>query len=87
MRNRFPANGRDSDPGEAVAPDRGASEGTLGASTVMWGGRYGGSCPLNCTHVWNYEQTLSRLFPALERDMRDTEYDVMQAPEGYIPTG
>jgi non-lysosomal glucosylceramidase len=60
-------------------------EGVLGASTVMWGGRYGGSCPLNCTHVWNYEQTLSRLFPSLERTMRDTEYDVMQAPEGYIP--
>ncbi|TDW17807.1 GH116 family glycosyl-hydrolase [Kribbella kalugense] len=60
-------------------------EGVLGASTVMWGGRYGGSCPLNCTHVWNYEQTLSRLFPSLERNMRDTEYDVMQAPEGYIP--
>jgi uncharacterized protein (DUF608 family) len=60
-------------------------EGVLGASTAMWGGRYGGSCPLNCTHVWNYEQTLSRLFPSLERNMRDTEYDVMQAPEGYIP--
>jgi uncharacterized protein (DUF608 family) len=60
-------------------------EGVLGASTAMWGGRYGGSCPLNCTHVWNYEQTLSRLFPSLERTMRDTEYDVMQAPEGYIP--
>ncbi|MEV5960342.1 GH116 family glycosyl-hydrolase [Kribbella sp. NPDC051952] len=60
-------------------------EGVLGASTVMWGGRYGGSCPLNCTHVWNYEQTLSRLFPSLEQTMRDTEYDVMQAPEGYIP--
>jgi non-lysosomal glucosylceramidase len=60
-------------------------EGVLGASTAMWSGRYGGSCPLNCTHVWNYEQTLSRLFPELERDMRDTEFDVMQAPEGYIP--
>lgn len=60
-------------------------EGVLGASTGMWGGRYGGSCPLNCTHVWNYEQTLSRLFPTLEQNMRDTEYDVMQAPEGYIP--
>ena len=60
-------------------------EGVLGASTAMWGGRYGGSCPLNCTHVWNYEQTLSRLFPSLERNMRDTEFDVMQAPEGYIP--
>lgn len=60
-------------------------EGVSGASTAMWGGQHGGSCPLNCTHVWNYEQTMSRLFPALERDMRDTEFDVMQAPEGYIP--
>jgi hypothetical protein len=29
-----------------------AFEGVLGASTVMWSGQYGGSCPLNCTHVW-----------------------------------
>jgi non-lysosomal glucosylceramidase len=60
-------------------------EGVLGASTTMWAGATGGSCPLNCTHVWNYEQTLSRLFPGLERDMRDTELEVMQAPEGYVP--
>jgi non-lysosomal glucosylceramidase len=60
-------------------------EGVLGASTSMWAGTSGGSCPLNCTHVWNYEQTLSRLFPGLERDMRDTELEVMQAPEGYVP--
>lgn len=60
-------------------------EGTLGASTAMWTGTYGGSCPLNCTHVWNYAQTVARLFPTLERDMRETEYDVMQAPQGYLP--
>lgn len=60
-------------------------EGSLGASTTMWSGSFGGSCPLNCTHVWQYEAALAALWPALERDMRDTEFDIMQAPDGAIP--
>jgi uncharacterized protein (DUF608 family) len=60
-------------------------EGVLGGSTVMWSGQYGGSCPLNCTHVWNYAQALAAVFPELERNMRETEFAVMQAPEGYLP--
>lgn len=60
-------------------------EGSLGASTTMWSGQFGGSCPLNCTHVWQYEAALAGLWPSLERNMRETELDIMQAPSGAIP--
>jgi non-lysosomal glucosylceramidase len=59
-------------------------EGALGASTRNWNGDAGGSCPLNCNHVFNYEQALARLFPALGRNMRETELAI-QAPDGSIP--
>ncbi|WP_024286434.1 GH116 family glycosyl-hydrolase [Cellulomonas sp. KRMCY2] len=60
-------------------------EGVNGASTRGHAGDVGGSCPLNCTHVWNYAQGVARLFPELERSMRTTELGIMQAPSGTLP--
>ncbi len=45
----------------------------------------GGCGPLNCTHVWNYEQTLSKLFPGLERSMREVDLDFQMGSDGRIP--
>jgi len=59
-------------------------EGCCGASTEFQGDQ-GGCCPLNCTHVWNYAMTASRLFPQLERSMRETEWLVQQHESGYLP--
>ncbi len=59
-------------------------EGCQGASTEITGSR-GGCCPLNCTHVWNYAMTVARLFPSLERSMRETEWLEQQHESGYLP--
>lgn len=58
-------------------------EGVSGAVNSAWGCACG-CCPLNCTHVWNYEMMLSRLYPDLERSMRMTDLKVQMAPAGGI---
>jgi non-lysosomal glucosylceramidase len=58
-------------------------EGCHGASTTH--GVLEGCCPMNCTHVWNYEMALARLFPDLEQSMRRTDLVDQMSPWGSIP--
>ncbi|MCX7919190.1 MAG: GH116 family glycosyl-hydrolase [bacterium] len=69
---------------------------TLRSQTLLWledgtvagfegCGADRGCCPMNCTHVWNYVQTMAYLFPELERNMRHTDLTGIMQPNGMIP--
>ncbi|TME40539.1 MAG: hypothetical protein E6I75_04355, partial [Chloroflexi bacterium] len=58
-------------------------EGCHGASTFH--GELEGCCPMDCTHVWNYEMAVAKLFPDLEQGMRHTDLIDQISPWGSIP--
>jgi len=57
------------------------------ATDKFWGWEGVGSCLGTCTHVWNYVQALSRLFPDLEKNIRErTDFSTSFREDGGIFT-
>lgn len=58
------------------------SDGTF----LGWEGAFNteGCCEGNCTHVWNYAQTLAFLFPELEKSMRKIEFQLETDEQGKM---
>ena len=55
------------------------------ATGRFWGWEGVGCCEGTCTHVWHYAQAMGRLFPELERDVRErVDLGVALHPDGII---
>ncbi len=51
----------------------------------FWGWEGVGCCAGTCTHVWHYAHAAARLFPELERDLRErTDYGLAFSPDSGI---
>jgi non-lysosomal glucosylceramidase len=52
----------------------------------FWAWEGVGVCHGTCTHVWYYAQTMARLFPSLERNLREkTDFELAMLPDGGVP--
>lgn len=55
------------------------------ANGRFWAWEGVGCCAGTCAHVWHYAQGVARLFPDLERNLREvTDYGVAMNPDGSI---
>jgi uncharacterized protein (DUF608 family) len=51
----------------------------------FWAWEGVGCCPGTCGHVWQYSQGHARLFPEIERNLRElTDYAIAQNPDGSV---